>query len=69
MTATIMRVRDRRGATVDWSLLGLCPDCWMTPGLPCRDLRYSTGAHFITEPHPSRAAVPIPPHANHEEVP
>jgi hypothetical protein len=46
--------RDRRGATRDWSEFGLCPECWMTPGLPCRDLRYSTGAHFITEPHPAR---------------
>lgn len=57
MTTMIMRMRDRRGATVDWSLSGLCPECGMPTGLPCRDLRYITGSHFITEPHPTRPEV------------
>lgn len=46
--------RDRRGASLDWSRFGLCPECGMPTGLPCRDLRYATGAHYTAEPHPGR---------------
>lgn len=47
-------VRDRRGPTLDWALFGLCPECWMPTGLPCRDLRYATGSHYTAEPHAAR---------------